>query len=509
MFWSTLGALALLVIWNLPWRFQVNDDEVMMWLVSGAYTGQPEPYAVFIHPILSWAFAQAYLVAPKINWYGGLFFCVIGLSCFLLFGKIAVWKESFWVKTFVSFLILSTALHFAIFPQFTYVAGFAAFASLSVWFGASPQKHWPPRYLSIGLFILAVLIRWESVALIGIGFGTFGLILKGFSFLRIEFKNLLLISIIFLSLSGFKYIWEKQSDYSNFLKFNKVRSGVIDHPVFRQEIVDGEIQPNSEFYFFSRWYFEGDFPSEKDLIEKKRSLDSQLFTKKQVFKALERLWQVQRVEAFKSVLILIFILIFWFSAIKSARLRIFFLIWIAFFLLFNHFFLLQGRVVILFFLCLLFPVFYSSFSSLPTVLSKILIVILPLLLSFHFVNFLKEAKGRKIMDLEFSELKSKVDPDVPIIMEGFQEHNSEIHYTRINKVPFLTTGWISRSPFQKKALNRFGFDSFGEIKEYVLLSPSTNLEIVFPDYMNSTFGEFIQIDSLQTDNFIFLRFSKK
>jgi hypothetical protein len=37
LLWSTIGILAALLIWNLPWRFQFNDDEVMMWLVSGAY----------------------------------------------------------------------------------------------------------------------------------------------------------------------------------------------------------------------------------------------------------------------------------------------------------------------------------------------------------------------------------------------------------------------------------------------------------------------------------------
>lgn len=27
IFWSALGAVAFLTIWNLPWRFQVNHQE--------------------------------------------------------------------------------------------------------------------------------------------------------------------------------------------------------------------------------------------------------------------------------------------------------------------------------------------------------------------------------------------------------------------------------------------------------------------------------------------------
>jgi hypothetical protein len=284
---------------------------------------------------------------------------------------------------------------------------------------------------------------------------------------------------------------------------------VIDHPVFRQEVVEGEIKPDSKLYFFSRWYFEGDYPSEKDLIEKKIELDRQFLSIEQGLKSLERLWQVQKVEVFKSFLILFYLLISMVSLWKSPRLLFFFLPWAVFFLLFNHFFLLQGRVVILFFLCFLFPVLSNFPSAIPDQFSKVAVLILALFFAVHFYNFLQEAKGRLIMDQEFSKLRSKVETHIPIVLEGFQEHNSEINYTLSNPVPFLTTGWISRSPFQVKALRRFGLASFNEIEEYVLLSPNTNLEIVFPEYMDATFGSFEQIDSLQTDNFVFLRYIKK
>jgi hypothetical protein len=509
LFWSGLGALALLVIWQLPWRFQVNDDEVMMWLVSGAYTGTPENYAVFIHPILSWVLSKLYTLSPEVSWYGGLFFWTIGLSYLMLLGKIALSEESLWTKTIFTFVVLLTSLHFTIFPQFTFVAGFAAFSAIAVWFG-KPNKYsgWT-GFLSILVFVLAVLIRWESVVLIGIGFGLFQIVTEGRSFFSLALKKILVFSLIFLALFSFKYLWEKQSEYSDFLKFNKVRSGVIDHPVFRQEVVEGEIKPDSKLYFFSRWYFEGDSPSEKDLLEKKIELDRQFLSFEQGLKSLERLWQVQKVEVFKSFLILFYLLISLVSLWKSPRLLFFFLPWIVFFFLFNHFFLLQGRVVILFFLCFLFPVLSNFPSAIPDQFSKVAVLILTFFFGVHFYNFLQEAKGRLIMDQEFSKLRSKVETHIPIVLEGFQEHNSEINYTLYNPVPFLTTGWISRSPFQAKALRRFGLASFDEIEEYVLLSPNTNLEIVFPQYMDATFGSFEQIDSLQTDNFVFLRYSKK
>ena len=78
--WLSIGAVALSIVALLPWRFQVNDDVIMMWLVSGAYTGTPEPYAVFIHPVLSWVFSKLYIGFPLFPWYESVWFLGIYFS---------------------------------------------------------------------------------------------------------------------------------------------------------------------------------------------------------------------------------------------------------------------------------------------------------------------------------------------------------------------------------------------------------------------------------------------
>lgn len=163
----------------------------------------------------------------------------------------------------------------------------------------------------------------------------------------------------------------------------------------------------------------------------------------------------------------------------------------------------------MFFICLLFPLMFGFVPQIRQAISISAVFLSSLLFFIHCSNFLSEAKGRAIMDREFSDLRSRVGGEFPVVLEGYQEHNSGIHYTYRNKVPFLTTGWLSRSPFQRKALNRFGLNSFGDMKEYALLTPTTNLEIVFPAYMEFTFGDFYLKDSIQTDNFIFLHFEKQ
>jgi hypothetical protein len=510
LFWSFLGAIAILIIWQLPWRFQVNDDVIMMWLVSGAYTGEPESFAVFIHPILSWSFSKLYSFEPNKNWYGGIWFCVIAISYFLLISQISCWKTGFWAKSAIALLMLSIAIHFSFFPQFTYVAGFGAFASMSYFFsnGRIDSKSYT-TILSLLLFIVSAMIRWESVALMGLGFGVFQLCDLCDSAIRSNPRNYFLLGCIFLSIVGFKFLFEINSQYADFLKFNRIRSGVIDHPVFIQKVKENVINEGTDFFYFSRWYFEADSPTIQDLIDKKIALNSELWSVKQFKNSLSRLWIQQKMEAFKSFLIFTFLLFIGLVIKKNPKLLRFFLIWFLVFIIFNHFFLLQGRVVILFFLCFLFPIFQGYFPSIDGRFSKALATVFLFLISVHYYNFKKEANGRLIMDAEFNYLKKSLIKDVPIVMEGFQEHNSEIDYTLNNQVPFLTTGWISRSPFQRKAMNRFGLKSFNDFNEYYLITPTNNLEVVFPSYMNFTFGNFQLIDSTKTDNFNLFHFLRQ
>lgn len=509
IFWSILGAAGFILIWNLPWRFQVNDDVIMMWLVSGAYTGTPESYAVFIHPALSWIFAHLYEWQPEIQWYGATWFLVIGASYFLLILKISETDYEPSIKAFLAFFILVTSIHFCIFPQFTLVAGFASFSSLSLWYSQPRSRNFWIKGLILCLFIVAIMIRWESVVLMGIGFVVYRLSLEGQGFLKTNLIKLIAFGILFFVLFGGKVIWEKNSEYAEFLKFNKIRAGVIDHPVFRQEILEKRIEVNSVFYFFSRWFFEGEHPTEIELLEKKKILDSRFFTLDQLINSLERIWDFQKVEAFKSFLITAILVLFFFSSKRSGRLFLFFFIWLLFFFVFNHFNILQGRVIFLFFLCFLYPVFEDFLPVLNSWAVKSAFLLCLLALLYHGFNFLKEANGRAIMDKEFLELNATVKSGMPLIFEGYQEHNLGIKYSAIHPVSFVSTGWISRSVFQKKALNRMGLEGFEEINRFALITPTINNEIVFPDYMSHTFGDFTMIDSVKTNNFLLMEFVKK
>ncbi|MFC5190284.1 hypothetical protein ACFPIK_00790 [Algoriphagus aquatilis] len=506
LFWNTWGAISIAMITWLPWRFQVNDDVIMMWLVSGAYTGTPEPFAVFIHPVLSWMFSKLYTAGPSIYWYESLWFLTIYFSFALLIKSVSQIHTSELFRNLLAFFILLISLHLSIFPQFTLVAGFAAFSSLVILTGKESKLLWR---LAFVLLSLGIMIRWESTVLIGLGFIFCSIFTFPFSFrIRIS-KPIIRIVLLFISLIGSKSIYEINSPYAEFLKFNRIRAAVIDHPVFYQEILEKKIPESSELYFFSRWYFEDSGISETDLQEKKKSLDLSFFTFDYALNSLKRLWRFQKVEAYKSALIL-GILFFYFLLIrKKHSLILFGSFWLLFLLIFNHFFLIQGRVIFLFFLCFLVPLFKLGQIDIHRNASIGLFLFFMITFGIHLSNFLKEGRGRKVMDSELVSLQSRLNPSVPVLIEGYHEHNLGFRFSSLNPVPFLSTGWISRSEFQKKALKRLNLSSFANIQEYALITPTTNTEIVFPDYMDHAFGSFVQTDSVQTANFIFLQYKKR
>lgn len=116
-FWALLGLASMILIWFLPWRFQTNDDELMMWLVSGAYTGEPESFAVFIHPILSWSFSKLYTFFPAIPWYPLTWFLGMYLSYLVFLDLVS--KKNFQQLSFHiwALFLFAFLIHFSFFSS--------------------------------------------------------------------------------------------------------------------------------------------------------------------------------------------------------------------------------------------------------------------------------------------------------------------------------------------------------------------------------------------------------
>jgi hypothetical protein len=489
-------ALSSMLLFFLPWRFQVNDDVIMMWLVSGAYTGSPEHYVVFIHPVLSFLLSKVYTLLPDFNWYGLTWILTNGLSAYLIARTILDANAARKWKGFCLAFLAAVFIHLSIFVQFTLVSGFAAFAGLQV-FRADPKPSRNLKILGLMAWTLAILIRWESATLIGMGWAWFSLVF-GNLFSIPQIKKLGILSLIFLLLVGGKFAWESVYTDSEFRQFNTARSAVLDHPVFAEDIIKDNLPLGSDWYFFARWIFEELPIGNEELQQKKTELDSRLLQWNQVRYGLTRILRIQKTEVFKSMLISLLILIFWFTKAPQPKKILFFFTWMLFYLIFNHFNLLLGRVNFLFFLTLFFPVLKLPQHLFLNRWVNILTLMLILFLGKHSWNFYHEYQERKIVNREIAYLLSNKEPDIPIFLEGVFEFYFMEHFSYRNPVPFLTYGWISRSPFQSKAYKRFNFSKQSELNEFGLLSFSFPEPLQFPNYMSRISHDFRpkhQVDS--------------
>ena len=509
--WAGVGLIAFFIIWNLPWRFQVNDDLLMMWLVSGAYTGTPESYAVFIHPLLSWGFSKAYSIAPDIHWYSLTWYSVLFLSYFLILKKVERIDSNLLWKHLFSGFILILVIHFCFFLQFTIVAGFASLAGLLILDRNKDFYSKPVIILGWILIFFSLMVRWESMVLIGLGFFLFNVLYISKPEFKSAFRMFSLLAIVFGLAIGSKYYWEINSEYSEFLAFNKARAAVIDHPVFYERIKSGKIEEGSSMFYFARWMFEDEKISISELEVQKQELDADLFSFKQVVNSFERFVSVQKMEAFKSSLSILLVLISLIYCRSKKRILAFLGLWLLFMLFASHFFILNGRVTILFFLVFLFPILNSS--KFPHHRLSIFVgayIILLGLFAYHFFNFMEEARGREIMHQEFESLRKRIPEKEVILLEGYMEHNFYFDYSVRNQVPILSLGWISRSPFQKKAMAKFGLSGLVDAENYWLFGIRQQREsLYFPEYMNSISGPFELRQGIESPNFVLLRFSKK
>ena len=507
-FWALLGLASVVLIWFLPWRFQTNDDELMMWMVSGAYTGEPESFAVFIHPILSWSFSKLYTFSPAIPWYPLTWFLAIYLGYFgllkVLFQRNLANSQA---KKVIAFILFCLIVHFSFFLQFTIVAGFVGLGGFSLLILGSSKIRFSQLIFPILLVSISILIRWESFVLIGLGICSYLLFLD-LEFLKKKFPILTLILLLFLAGFFSRIYWEKSSSFAEFITYNKARAAVSDHPVTFRLQSEEKISPESKWFYFSQWMMEDDGISILELAERKSLLDKGLFDFRQLESSFSRLIAVLKVEAFKTIFSIILILGFFYSSVKRRLKLLFFLSWVLFFLVFNHFNILNGRVVILF----VFPLIASLCSSriyLGTKLSYLIQIGLLVILGFHLKNILQEGRGREIMRTEFLSLQKEIPRNSLIVLEGYKENYLGFDYSSNRPVPFISLGWISKSSFQRKTLNRIGLNSIFEAEDYYLFGVDVNEEFFFIDYMNLGSENYQLIEKKESDNWILFHFKKE
>ncbi|SFO47489.1 hypothetical protein SAMN04488519_10739 [Algoriphagus ornithinivorans] len=475
-----------------------------MWLVSGSYTGEPETYTVFIHPLLTWFFAFFYQLIPFVSWYSIFIFSLLGISYAIGTISIDSYLKNTSKKALYKSILLIITLHFCIFPQFTLVAGWAAFHAFFI-LSFSFKEFNRNTFLGLLLLLFGALFRLEATILIFLGFLAFSF------YLHEGHKNWKLIGcviLIFVLMYGSQKIWEQQSIHQEYLKFNQARHEVIDHPVFYQMYVNKEFPKDSKWFYFSFWLIEESTVSIEELYEYKEDLNAQYLEGIQIKNSFFRLYDVLSKELFKSFFISLLLILYFLKFRRESKPKIILAAWLIFFLVFNHFFHIRGRVVFLFFIPLIFPLIQNRKEYLSTNLIRITSAIIWILFIAHFGNFLREAKKRRNYILQYESLVSDL-PAQPIKLEGIPLEYFSKYFHPTSNIPFLLDGWMANSIFQKKAYKKWNFNSLKEINHYYLIGLKNEPTFNFADYLSSENGEYKLINERETEDLILFEYKKQ
>ncbi|TNF40786.1 MAG: hypothetical protein EP311_08385 [Cytophagales bacterium] len=493
VFWSVIMFFSLVLIWFLPWRFQVNDDEMMMWLVSGAYTGNQESYSVFLNPLLSRLFSGLYKLWPNMTWYPLAWFSILFFS-FDTLNRIAISKAASAQHQLIWILILfSFVVHSAFFLQFSVVSALAVTAGLSsrIWKFFKGYRSFGDLKKEDILLFFGFLIREEVAYLLLAGFFGFGFL---FGNRKIVFKACLLPLLLFLAGSSLTNIWIDFGDFQEFKRHNKLRSEVFDHPMLQLEKEVWKEKDPSLFHFGNGLQdFQRDNLDPERLEAWKVKLDSsrpQLISPSFFRKAL--LTYIEKEHFFILLWVGLFLYLL---SLRSWRLASLFVVVIGGMIILAPFFLLKVQIHSLGFLLLIGIVLLFQKEN-PPHSSRFhfgLGVLLIFGLLFHWFSFFK-AKGN-IPD------SSQLQKQLSLLKE---EGVEEIFFISENKfyrdfvfekpLPFRIMGWSSlllsyheKSESEKVAYlvhentfrsNRTYFEnkghSFYEFEEFVLVKTNGN-----------------------------------
>jgi MFS family permease len=438
LFWSLTGLAAMITIWFLPWRFSTNDDEIMMWLVSGAYTGTPESYAVFIHPLLSWIFSKLYTVFPAIPWYPLTWFG-------LMLGAYIAWLVLVWKKTskrlvlhIWSLFLFAFLIHFSFFLQFSIVAAFAVSAALLARIlkkdGSKFQMNF---YWTDLLLFLGFLIRFEVPFLI-----IAGILCLNFLIQERRIFTALIMPTLFLGVCwGLTQLWIHQQGLGEFQDLNKLRSEVFDDPAL-QLMKERFKEEDSELYFFANGlidYQNDDLTLEKLKVWKERLNQDRfkLYQPKWIFQSF---WTFLEHEWFFIGIILSFLIF----GIGLFRIKMIYLISSLFLitLLLSPFYLLKVQIFAILFLTLFSASFLiaenSRYQSHKFLSSLFCLLIIGLLI--HFKSFVhSKANLISSIDLDQSIRRLKADNSFKIYLIGGGEILRDYRFSK--NLPFKFLGW--------------------------------------------------------------------
>lgn len=265
-------ALLLLFAFSGCMKYEVSDDFIMEMIVSGAYTGSPSPFIMFMHPIIGIVLSILYTFIATINWYFIFQITVIFTSlCILSYTFLKYRKDNLSILLFMIFLLfLSNDLYLLV--QFTKTAILSLCAGCILMLSNILDRNTMNKKeiaLGILLFCVGYMIRNKCIYIV-LFFSVLPILFHGIQkrFKYIDFVKLakkagkvmfpcffVLVGLSFFS----KEFVQRYPAYKEYKEYSAYRSDIVDYSYYSYEENRTEFEKNgiseNDFYTLVHWNF--------------------------------------------------------------------------------------------------------------------------------------------------------------------------------------------------------------------------------------------------------------
>ena len=265
-------ALLLLFAFSGCMKYEVSDDFIMEMIVSGAYTGSPSPFIMFMHPIIGIVLSILYTFIATINWYFIFQITVIFTSlCILSYTFLKYRKDNLSILLFMIFLLfLSNDLYLLV--QFTKTATLSLCAGCILMLSNILDRNTMNKKeiaLGILLFCVGYMIRNKCIYIV-LFFSVLPILFHGIQkrFKYIDFVKLakkagkvmfpcffVLVGLSFFS----KEFVQRYPAYKEYKEYSAYRSDIVDYYYYTYEENRTEFEKNgiseNDFYTLVHWNF--------------------------------------------------------------------------------------------------------------------------------------------------------------------------------------------------------------------------------------------------------------
>ncbi len=254
-------------------KYETSDDYIMAAIMSGAYSGTPNPHMIFINILWGYLLLPFYYLVPQISWYLiaqlALCFCAFTAVTYLMLKRLDTIMGIMLSVLFITFFSDDAY----IMVQFTKTAILAVMAGsiLFLW-ALFHDERYRKREIAAGavLVVAGSLIRFSVIYIAG-GFLLFILIVEFIQFFRhksegkwrkfvqIAVSGVILIGAVVSAKQIDRYIYNSNPEYKYFREYSSARGGIVDKKDYGYEACEEEYKElglsENDYVLLRTWNF--------------------------------------------------------------------------------------------------------------------------------------------------------------------------------------------------------------------------------------------------------------